>query len=143
MEIALRIHEADADERHAEVARFLAVIARQHAEAAGVDRQRLMQRELRGEVRDLLADEIAVFAMTPGEVRCPHRVEAGDRGIVVGEPLGASHCALEHVGRQQLQHPNRIVRGAAPQGIVELSKHVRAQAGSNSTRDRVQAPPGG
>ena len=59
MEVALRIHEADADERHAEVARFLAVIARQHAEAAGIDRQRLMQRELRGEVGDLLADEIA------------------------------------------------------------------------------------
>ena len=100
MEIALRIHEADADERHAEVARFLAVIARQHAEAAGIDRQRLMQRELRREVRDLLADEIAVLAMTPGEVRRPHRIEASDRGIVVGEPLGAGHCVLEHVGRQ-------------------------------------------
>ena len=52
VEVALRIHEADADERHAEVARFLAVIAGEHAEAAGVDRQRLVQRELRGEVGD-------------------------------------------------------------------------------------------
>jgi hypothetical protein len=46
MEIALRVHEADADERHAEVAGFLAVVAREHAETAGVNRQRLMQREL-------------------------------------------------------------------------------------------------
>ena len=52
VEVALRIHEADADERHAEVARFLAVIAGEHAEAAGVDRQRLVQRELGGEVGD-------------------------------------------------------------------------------------------
>ena len=52
MEVALRVHEADADERHAEVARLLAVIAGEHAEAAGVNRQRLMQREFGGEVRD-------------------------------------------------------------------------------------------
>ena len=54
VEVALRIHEADADERHAEVAGLLAVVAGQHAEAAGVDRQRLVQRELGGEVRDRL-----------------------------------------------------------------------------------------
>ena len=52
MEVALRIHEADADERDAEIARFLAVVAGEHAEAAGVDRQRLMQREFGGEVGD-------------------------------------------------------------------------------------------
>ena len=52
VEVALRIHEADADERHAEVARFLADVAGEHAEAAGVDRQRLVQRELGGEVGD-------------------------------------------------------------------------------------------
>src|SRR4029078_13183936 len=35
VEVALWIHDPDADERHAEVARLLAVIAGQHAEAAG------------------------------------------------------------------------------------------------------------
>ena len=39
MKIALRIHEADADERYPEVAGFLAVIACQRAQAAGVNRQ--------------------------------------------------------------------------------------------------------
>ena len=51
VEVALRIHEADADERHAEIAGLLAVVAGQHAQAAGVDRQGLVQRELRREVR--------------------------------------------------------------------------------------------
>jgi hypothetical protein len=55
VEVALRVHETDADERHAEVAGLLAVIAREHAQAAGVDRQRLMQRELGREVGDRLA----------------------------------------------------------------------------------------
>ena len=34
MEVSLRVHEADADERNPEVARFLAVIAGQHAESS-------------------------------------------------------------------------------------------------------------
>ena len=50
MEVALRIHEADADERHAEVAGFLTVVAGEHAEAARIDRQRLMEGELRREI---------------------------------------------------------------------------------------------
>ena len=58
VEVTLRVHEPDADERHAEVRRFLAVIAGEHAEAARVDRQRLMERELGGEVGDRLAGEM-------------------------------------------------------------------------------------
>ncbi len=58
MEVALRIHEADADQRHAEVAGLLAVIAGEHAEAAGIDRQRLVQRELGREVGDGLAVQV-------------------------------------------------------------------------------------
>ena len=54
VEVALRVHEPDADERHAEVAGLLAVIAGQHAETARVNRQRLVQRELGREVRDRL-----------------------------------------------------------------------------------------
>ena len=68
VEVALRIHEPDADERHAEVARFLAVIAGEHAETAGVDRQRLVQRELGGEVGDRPA-ELRKAARPPGVAR--------------------------------------------------------------------------
>ena len=39
MEISLRVHEADAHERHTQVACLLAVVAGEHAEAARVDRQ--------------------------------------------------------------------------------------------------------
>ena len=82
VEVALRVHEADADERHAEVAGFLAVIAGQHAEAARVDRQRLMQRELGGEVRDRLAGELRERARPPGVARRARRVERGDGAVV-------------------------------------------------------------
>ena len=39
VEVPLRVHEADADERQAEVACLLAVVAGEDAEAAGVNRQ--------------------------------------------------------------------------------------------------------
>ena len=49
-EVALVVVEADADERDAEIRRALEVIASQDAEAAGVDRHRLVQAELGREV---------------------------------------------------------------------------------------------
>ena len=75
MKVSLRVHEADADERHAEVARFLAVIAGQDAEAARIDRQRLVQRELRGKVRHRSAAQVAAFVREPRVVRRPHLVQ--------------------------------------------------------------------
>ena len=87
-EVALRIHEADADERHAEVGGFLAVIAGQHAEAAGVDRQRLVQRELGGEVRDAAAVEHRLRARaTTDAPRCaPGRGRRSPRRRPAGTP---------------------------------------------------------
>ena len=81
VEVPLRIHEPDADERHAEVRRFLAVIAGEHAETAGVDRQRLVERELGGEVGDL-AGQMRQRARPPGVPRGPRTVEAVDRAVV-------------------------------------------------------------
>ncbi len=61
------------------------------------------------------------------------RVEPGHGGIVVREPLGVGHRLLERLGRQQLQHPDRVVRGDSPQRIVELSEYL--------PRGRRPAPP--
>ena len=51
-EVALVVEQADADERDAQVAGALDVVAGEHAEAAGVDRQRLVQAELGREIGD-------------------------------------------------------------------------------------------
>ena len=49
-EIALVVEQADADQRNAEVGGALDVVAGEHAEAAGINRQRLVQAELGGEI---------------------------------------------------------------------------------------------
>jgi hypothetical protein len=51
-EVAGAIEQPHAHERHAEVARRLAVVARQHAQAARVDAERLVDPELHREVGD-------------------------------------------------------------------------------------------
>ena len=51
-EVALAVHQADADERQAEVAGALEMIAGQDAEAAGIDRHALVDAELGREVGD-------------------------------------------------------------------------------------------
>jgi hypothetical protein len=51
-EVALPVQEADADERQADVARGLGVIAGEHPEAAGIDRQALVQSEFGAEIGD-------------------------------------------------------------------------------------------
>ncbi len=76
VEVALRIHEADADERNPEVARFLAVIAGEHTEAAGVDRQRLVERELGREVGNRAASRHGYDATTYRGPRAPCRAPA-------------------------------------------------------------------
>jgi hypothetical protein len=50
VEVALVVQDADADQRDAQVAGALEVVAGQHPQAAGVDRQALVQPELHREV---------------------------------------------------------------------------------------------
>ena len=64
-EVALAVEEADADERNTEVRRRLEVVAGEHAEAAGVDRQAPVEPELRGEVRDP-EPPVLTAALPPG-----------------------------------------------------------------------------
>ena len=64
-EVALVVVEPDADERDAEVRRALDVVARQDAEAARVDGQRLVNAELRGEIGDGPRPQHAGMARAP------------------------------------------------------------------------------
>ena len=70
-EVAVAVEEADADERHAEVARRLQVVAGEHAEAAGVLRERLGDAELGREVGDPARAGVGAWHLEPaglGEV---------------------------------------------------------------------------
>ncbi len=69
-EVALAIEQADADERNAEVGGALDVVSSQHAQAAGVNGQGLVQAELSGKVGDRPRPKYACIHGAPGAI-CP------------------------------------------------------------------------
>jgi hypothetical protein len=132
-EIALLIEQPDSDERQAEVARRLQVIAREDAEAAGVDRKTLVEAELRGEIGDLRARWSGLsFAIVPGLTvqvvlkRIPDAIEMSDEAVVVGE-------FVEPILRFDAEQFDRIV--------IEGGKEVLVDAPEQENRVRIPAPP--
>jgi hypothetical protein len=123
MEISLRIHEPDPDQRNAEILRLLAVVARQRAEASGVDWQRLMQRELRREVRNRPV-HVRIPVLPPRIARAARRIERIYRRVEHGEELVVGGRQVQHFLRDQPEHQHRIVRGLAPQGVIEFAEHL-------------------
>ena len=124
-EVALRVHEPDADQRHAEVARFLAVIAGEDAEAARVDRQRLMEREFRGEVRDDMR-RVGRDALLPPRARGRRALVTGDaaRAAVVLRWRDGGAVAVERRDRGVVEREVggiRHARGRARSGVMRWS----------------------
>ena len=79
-EVALAVEQADRDERQLEVARRLAVVAGEDAEAAGIDRQALVHAELGAEVRHQVVGAEAAGVLLErrlGVVRVECRQHAG------------------------------------------------------------------
>jgi hypothetical protein len=112
MEVPLWVHEADADQRKAKVARFFAVITGQHAKSARIDGQRLVDRELGGEIRDQLTTgsiKLVGPPARPGSVAL--RIELGHRGIIDSEKPPIACHLLQRLGRHAPQHAHRVVRG--------------------------------
>ncbi len=136
VEVALRIHEAHADERQAEVAGFLAVIAGQHAQTAGVDGQRLVQGELGGEVGNHLALDVGAVGLEPRLLGLTRRVEIDDDGIVEAHELGVVRGPLQRVGAEGAQHPGGVVGRRPPHREIQAAEQGRARLAASSTRRR-------
>ena len=89
VEIALRVEQTDRHQRHAQVGRRLAVIARENAQAAGVDRDGVVEPELGAEVRRGASPG---GPGTPGRTRCRSWTPpSGDRSSR-GRTAGGTWC---------------------------------------------------
>ena len=143
MEVALRVHEPDADERHAKIAGFFAVIAGQHAKTARVDRQRLVQGEFGRKVCDRVARQMRQVTRPPGVMRRARCVERGNRMIVERQELRIVRRRRQSLGRNDPEHPNRIVRGRAPERRSRAAGRPRGLRDASSTRDRRRVLPAG
>ncbi len=105
-EVAGPVEQADADDRDAEVAGRLEVVAGQDAEATGVLREDLGQAELHGEVGDA--------ARHPGLLLVPARL-----GQVVGQVVGGvGEPAQEPLVPGQRGQPGRRYRAEQPDRVA-------------------------
>ena len=131
-EEALPVEDPDPDERHAEVARGLQVVAGQDAEAARVDREHLGEAELGAEVRD---------AVAPGG-------EGGDprargRSGVLGREGGRGlldACDVVRI-RGERREPRRVHHPQEQNGISRAMPLLRIELAKESARMRPPRPP--
>ena len=102
-EVAAAVEQPDADERHAELSRRLQVVAGEDAEAAAVDRQRLLDPELHREVGDAGARvRVVVGLAPPGALLALHAPRKLPVGPTRSGAAGQSSCK------------RRVVRAASP-----------------------------
>ena len=129
-EVAVAVEQADRRERHAEVGRRLQVVAGEHAEAAGVLRDRLGDAELGGEVRD-----------HPVHRGCRRRRSAGTSAAGPGrrpaqlpprpgDPRNAAsrRQLLESAGSDVGEHPSGVVVAVVPRLWVDRREQLAGRA---------------
>ena len=122
--VAVAVVEADGDQRHAEIARTLEVVAREHAEATRVLLDALVQRVLRAEVGDggvRLA--LGAGLVPPG---APRHL-GGQRGARVGEgdaEAGLLACGGERGWASVGKHRQRRVLGRVPEHGIECRERA-------------------
>ena len=138
-EVALAVEKAHADERQPHVARGLAVIAGEDAEAARVDRQALVQAELGAEVRDRDRSRGATRSRSGAPARCDTcRRRTGP---------GCSSRGTPDRRRRRRGAPRRCASAAPwdcdrppPTAPGAAGRRARASRGPSCTRGCSRAP---
>ena len=118
-EVTLPVEHADGDKGDRKVARRLAVVAGENAEAAGIDRQALVETEFGAEIGDQVPLRIQVVVDVLALQALQVRVVAGE-DPVVGLQVGAvlrslSQALLGNATQEQF----RVVSAAVPQGGIQ------------------------
>src|SRR3569832_1913881 len=113
-EITLAIEHAHGDERNAEVARRLAVIAREDAEAAGVDGQTLVQAEFRAEIGDEGGARSQVRRYVGAHVLVMIRIVGGEGAIEVLDEDAVLRGLVQALLRDAAQKGLGVVSAGLP-----------------------------
>ncbi len=131
--VPLVVEQADADHRHPQVAHALEVITRQHPEAAGIDRDRVVQAELGGEVGQRPGEQRAGVGDRPVGDAAQVLAQAAVGLVDAGLHLEIVHAARDLVAVHALEQRHRVVVDRAPD--------VRRQLAEDGADVRLPGPP--
>ena len=123
-EISLAIKQAHADERDAEIGGALDVIASQNSKSTGIDRERFMHAEFRGEISHGPRPQHAGVARTPGSLRVLILAQAAI-GIVdpaMQDEFGGAR--FEFFQRILVQQRDRTVIELAPAQWIDIAEQA-------------------
>ncbi|KAF5029252.1 hypothetical protein DSECCO2_650510 [anaerobic digester metagenome] len=119
VEVSLGVHEPDGDHRHTEVARCLDVVACEDAKPPRIERERVVQPELAGEVSDRQRHPPGIVLRKPARPRLHVLPEPEHDDIVAAEVLRVRCRPLEEPRRCLKQHPDGVVAAHLPLRPVE------------------------
>ncbi len=131
--ISLPVKQADPDQRNIQVGCALDVVAGQHAQAAGVNRQRFVQSEFGGKISDRPRPQHARIGRAPGAVRVQ---------ILLLAAVDIVDAAVQHQFRRAPLDLSQ--RHLAEQGdgiLIELPPAGRIQIAKQADAVVVPAPP--
>ena len=121
-EVALAVHETDRHERERAIGGLLEDVARERAEAAGVDGERAVHAELGAEVRDR--------PLRRGRARGGGALEVGAHGrfdlVDALEQLGVARRAGERLEAGLAEQADRVLPAALPAHRVDRGEEVVA-----------------
>ena len=120
VQVSLRVHEPDRDERDVEVGALLEVVAREEPEAAGVERQRVVQAVLGREVGDRERGPAAVHLLEPAVLVGHVPAEPVHDHVVPVEVRRVGRGGLEDLGGKPAKEADRVVDALLPERGREL-----------------------
>jgi len=123
-EVALAIQEPDADRGQGHVTGGLHVVAGEHAQAARIDAERLVEAVLGAEIRERTTQLVGVATLEPVPRPVRHvRIELGEHVVILGEEL-------------------RVIEQSGPLGRTADDRDRVAITGPRGPVDEVEQPAG-
>ena len=132
-EVALAIEQSDTDERYSQVRGALDVVAGQHAQPAGVDRQRFVDPEFGREVGDRLAPQDPGVRVAPGRGTVPVLLQPAERVIDPVRQRQVADALVQIDERHLRQQGHGVAPQLVPTGRIEIPEQAHGAG--------VPAPP--
>ena len=142
VEVTAAVEDSDADDRHAEIGRGLAVIAGQHTQATRINGHGMVNPELGAEIGDWPVAELGIFLREPGEVGRLLALVPLHHAVVQLEEARVGGALREPLRVERVQHAERIVPVPLPEMFVETAEEhprVPVPAPGEIARDRREA----
>ena len=124
-EVAEGIEETDCHQGQTEIAGFLEVVAREHAQTAGIDHQGLVQAVFKREVSDLLIRQGGVGFFEPGVILVHVGIKLAHDPVVAFEEIAVFDQIIKDLAVHLPQEDDRVVGALFPREQVNFPEQAR------------------